>query len=214
MNLVYIHGLDSTANSVKGQLLERYCARHHPDISVHRPDLNQSPERVFGYLTDVVAELSTDAKTVLVGSSLGGYFASIVSNHMGCGALLLNPSTQPHVTLQRFQDNAHADTLESASKNNSDSNSDETLYTTTGGWVMTRADLTWFADHQLTAIHCPDKVAALIKDGDELLDAQISKQFYQAKGATVIMQEGGDHRFSDFAKHLPLVIDIVQQLSS
>ncbi|MGP4953131.1 YqiA/YcfP family alpha/beta fold hydrolase, partial [Psychrobacter sp. T6-1] len=125
-----------------------------------------------------------------------------------------NPSTQPHVTLQRFQDNAHADTLESASENNSDSNSDETLYTTTGGWAMTRADLTWFADHQLTAIHCPDKVAALIKDGDELLDAQISKQFYQAKGATVIMQEGGDHRFSDFAQHLPLVIDIVQQLSS
>lgn len=128
MNIVYVHGLDSDANSNKGLLLESYCQEHYPTIKVHRPDLNQPPEQVFNYLTGWVTELSHDTKTVLIGSSLGGYFSSLVSNHTGCGALLLNPS----------------------------------------------------------------KVAALIKEGDELLNATLSANFYSEQGARVILQQGGD----------------------
>ena len=46
MNLIYIHGLDSDANSTKGLLLDKYCQHHHPDITVLRPDLNKSPAQV------------------------------------------------------------------------------------------------------------------------------------------------------------------------
>ena len=207
INIVYSHGLDSDANSNKGILLEEYCQRNNLDIKVHRPDLNQSPEQVFTYLINLVAELNKDAKTVLIGSSLGGYFSTLVSNHTGCPALLLNPSTQPHITLQRFKNDVSVDPLKS------DRLSDRTLYTTSGGWAITAADLQWFADHQLLDIKYPNKVAALIKKGDELLDTHLSAKFYHKQGATVVLQEGGDHRFSDFAEHLPEVIKIVQQLS-
>ena len=207
INIVYSHGLDSDANSNKGLLLEEYCQKNNLDIKVHRPDLNQSPEQVFRYLTDLVTELSKSAKTVLIGSSLGGYFSTVVSNHTGCPALLLNPSTQPHITLQRFKNDVSVD------PSKSDRLSDRTLYTTSGGWAITAADLQWFAKHQILDIKYPNKVAALIKQGDELLDASLSTKFYREQGATVILQEGGDHRFSDFAKHLPEVIEIVQQLS-
>ena len=208
INIVYSHGLDSDANSNKGLLLEEYCQRNNLDIKVHRPDLNQSPEQVFTYLIDLVTELSKDAKTVLIGSSLGGYFSTLVSNHTGCPALLLNPSTQPHMTLQRFSDESNFD----QTANHDEANS-KVIYTTTGGWAITAEDLQWFADHQLLDIKYPNKVAALIKKGDELLDASLSAKFYHEQGATVILQEGGDHRFSDFAEHLPKVIEIVQQLS-
>ena len=208
INIVYSHGLDSDANSNKGLLLEEYCQKNNLDIKVHRPDLNQSPEQVFSYLIDLVAELSKDAKTILIGSSLGGYFSTLISNHTGCPALLLNPSTQPHMTLQRFSNDSN---LDAATDDNSAKQ--KVLYTTSGGWAITAADLQWFADHQLLDIKYPNKVATLIKKGDELLDATLSAKFYREQGATVILQDGGDHRFSDFADHLPKVIKIVQQLS-
>ena len=212
MNLIYIHGLDSDANSTKGMLLEKYCQHHHPDINVLRPDLNKSPQDVFDKLISLVEEWGSDSKVVFVGSSLGGYFSTLVSNHTGCAALLLNPSTQPHVTLQRF---AHDLLL------NNDSNEgqgedklpkNQILYTTAGGWDITSADLQWFADHQLSEIHYPRKIAVFIKEGDELLNPELSKAFYQQQGSTVILQAGGDHRFSDFGEQLPMVINMLQDL--
>ena len=207
MNIIYIHGLDSDANSTKGLLLEGYCEQHYPEITVQRPDLNQSPEQVFRYLTDLVTELSKDAKTVIIGSSLGGYFSTLVSNHIGCAAILLNPSTQPHITLQRFEEDKSADTLEA------ESHKEKVLHTTDGGWEVTKADLQWFAHHQLLSVENSSQVVVMLKKGDELLDANLSAAFYKHQGATVILQDGGDHRFSDFAKHLATVIDMALQLS-
>ena len=209
MNLIYIHGLDSDANSMKGVLLDEYCQQHHPDITVHRPDLNQPPQVVLDKLVNLVAELDKDSKVVLVGSSLGGYFATLVSNQTGFPALLINPSTQPHITLQRFEDDKDSDTF--ALK--TDNEKDKVLHTTDGGWAITKADLQWFADHQLLTVENPSKVAVIVKEGDELLDAHLSAALYRQQGATVITQQGGDHRFSDFAEHLSKVIDIAQLLA-
>ena len=207
MNLIYIHGLDSDANSTKGMLLEKYCQHHHPDINVLRPDLNKSPQDVFDKLISLVEEWGSDSKVVFVGSSLGGYFSTLISNHIGCPALLLNPSTQPHITLQRFYNTSISNRDSSDGLPNN-----KVLHTTAGGWNITPSDLQWFADHQLLAVNYPDKVAVLLKKGDELLNSELSKAFYQSQGASVAVQAGGDHRFSDFGEQLPKVIDMLQQL--
>ena len=216
MNIVYVHGLDSDANSTKGLLLEEYCKKHYPKITVHRPDLNRSPEQVFSYLNTLVTELKKETKTILIGSSLGGYFSTLVNNHTGCPALLLNPSTQPHITLQRFANelllNSESDSYEGQGEDEVPEN--QILHTTAGGWDITPADLQWFADHQLVSINYPNKIAVLLKEGDELLNAELSKDFYQAHGANVTLQVGGDHRFTDFGEQLPMVISTLQHLSS
>lgn len=212
MNLIYIHGLDSDANSTKGMLLEKYCQHHHPDINVLRPDLNKSPQDVFDKLISLVEEWDSDSKVVFVGSSLGGYFSTLVSNHTGCAALLLNPSTQPHVTLQRFAHDLLLNDDSNEGQGEDELLKNQILYTTTGGWDITSADLQWFADHQLSEIHYPKKIAVFIKEGDELLNPELSKAFYQQQGSTVILQAGGDHRFSDFGEQLPMVINMLQDL--
>ncbi|OLF36975.1 hypothetical protein BTW00_05160 [Psychrobacter sp. C 20.9] len=214
MNLIYIHGLDSDANSTKGLLLEKYCQQYHPDITVLRPDLNKSPAQVREQLLSLVEELSSSkdqqtgsSNTVLVGSSLGGYFSTLISNQIDCPALLLNPSTQPHVTLQRFSDNS------ASNQDSSDESSDnKVLHTTAGGWRITPSDLQWFADHQISQVIYPNKVAVLLKQGDELLNAELSQAFYQSQGASVTVQAGGDHRFSDFGEQLPMVIEMLREL--
>lgn len=208
MNIIYVHGLDSDANSTKGLLLEDYCDKHYPEIKVYRPDLNSAPKQVFEQLVKSVIELNKEDKTVLVGSSLGGYFSTLVSNHTGCPALLLNPSTQPHVTLQRFANELLLESVEDKILDN------HILHTTAGGWNITHADLQWFANHQLLSIDYPHKIAVLLKEGDELLNAKLSKDFYQSHGATVTVQTGGDHRFTDFSEQLPMVISTLQRLLS
>ena len=212
MNLIYIHGLDSDANSTKGMLLEKYCQHHHPDINVLRPDLNKSPQDVFDKLISLVEEWGSDSKVVFVGSSLGGYFSTLVSNHTGCAALLLNPSTQPHVTLQRFAHDLLLNNDSNEGQGEDELPKNQILYTTAGGWDITSADLQWFADHQLSEIHYPKKIAVFIKEDDELLNPELSKAFYQQQGSTVILQAGGDHRFSDFGEQLPMVINMLQDL--
>ena len=221
MNIIYIHGLDSDANSTKGLLLERYCQQYHPDINVLRPDLNKSPARVFEQLVCLIESLNSNQdkgigdindtsiskNTVLVGSSLGGYFSTLVSNHIGCPALLLNPSTQPHMTLQRFSNDDLLDSKDSPI-------TDRVLHQTAGGWSITQSDLQWFADHQLSKVNYPEKIVVFIKEVDELLNSELSKTFYKEQGATVIMQTGGDHRFTDFGEQLPMVISTLQRLLS
>ena len=219
MNIIYIHGLDSDANSTKGLLLERYCQQYHPDINVVRPDLNKSPAQVFEQLVFLIETLDSDENkkvrnikdisnhknTVLIGSSLGGYFSTLVSNHTGCPALLLNPSTQPHITLQRFSDDNWLDSKNSPL-------TDRVLHKTAGGWSITQSDLQWFADHKLSEVNYPEKIAVFIKEGDELLNPELSKAFYQKQGSVVTLQAGGDHRFSDFDKQLPNIIVKLKQL--
>ena len=219
MNIIYIHGLDSDANSTKGLLLERYCQQYHPDINVLRPDLNKSPAQVFKQLVCLIESLNSNENkgignindtsisknTVLIGSSLGGYFSTLVSNHIGCPALLLNPSTQPHMTLQRFSDDNLLDS-------NNSPLTDKVLHQTAGGWSITQSDLQWFADHQLAKVNYPEKIAVFIKEGDELLNPELSKAFYQKQGSVVTLQAGGDHRFSDFDKQLPNIIVKLKQL--
>lgn len=212
MNLIYIHGLDSDANSTKGVLLEKYCQHHHPDINVLRPDLNKSPQDVFDKLISLVEEWGSDSKVVFVGSSLGGYFSTLVSNHKGCAALLLNPSTQPHVTLQRFAHDLLLNHDSNEGQGEDELPKNQILYTTAGGWDITSADLQWFADHQLSEVHYPKKIAVFIKEGDELLNPELSKAFYQQQGSAVTLQIGGDHRFSDFAEQLPKIIEQLRRL--
>ena len=216
MNIIYIHGLDSDANSTKGMLLERYCQQYYPDINVLRPDLNKTPDQVFNQIVSLIKSLERKdtensqfkpSNTVLIGSSLGGYFSTLVSNHTGHPALLLNPSTQPHITLQRFSNNVLLDNYDKESQLE-----DKFLYKTAGGWSMTQTDLRWFEAHRLLEIKYPKKIAVLIKEGDELLNPELSKAFYQEQGSAVALQKGGDHRFSDFAEQLPNIIDKLKQL--
>lgn len=190
MNLIYLHGLDSDANATKGKLLADYCQQHYPNITVMRPDLNRSPSEVVEKVTALINE--SPKETLLVGSSLGGYFATFLSNTLGCPALLINPSIQPHISLQRF----------SLNDEHSELSENQTIYTTLGGWQMTRADLDWFAAHSLTEVTYPKRVLAVVKSGDELLNPELAIDFYTQHGAEVIVQAGGDHRFSDFAEHI------------
>lgn len=196
MRLIYLHGLDSDSNAIKAQIVSRYCAAHHPDIEVIRPDLNRTPDEVVALLSELIGD---GKDTVLMGSSLGGYFATLMSDKTGVPAVLLNPSIRPDISFRRFlQDNFTGDGEQALQ-------ADTVIYTTTGGWQIVYGDLAWLTKHRLQA-RFGERLKAFLQLGDELLDAHASRAFYQEQGAQVLALEGGDHRISDFEDHVQTVV--------
>ncbi|AKG17813.1 hypothetical protein AAX09_09730 [Moraxella bovoculi] len=198
MTIIYLHGLDADPNANKAVI----TANHAKALGIDtlRPDLNCPPDEVVAKLLNLIKE---NPNTVLVGSSLGGYFATLLSDMTGTPCVLLNPSIRPDVSFRRFlSDNFDGQTLVD----------DAVIYTTTGGWQICYGNLAWFEKHRLTVKNA-DKIKVLLKMGDELLDAHASRAFYEQAGADVLAQDGGDHRISDYDDQVGQVVAWVQALS-
>lgn len=195
--IIYLHGLDSGVNANKAIVTADYAKTL--GIDTIRPDLNVSPEEVVAKLTALIKE---NPNCVLVGSSLGGYFATLLSDMTGVPAVLLNPSIRPDVSFQRFlRDNYEGQNLAD----------DAVIYTTTGGWQIKYGDLVWFENHRLIAKN-PSKIKVLLKMGDELLDSHATRAFFEQAGAGVLAQDGGDHRMSDYDSQVGQVLAWVGEL--
>ena len=197
MTIIYLHGLDSDSNATKAIITADYAATLGTDVV--RPDLNCPPDNV---VAKVLALLDKHPNAVLVGSSLGGYFANLLSDMTGTPAVLLNPSIRPDVSFRRFL----SDHFDGQNLDN-----DHIIYITTGGWQIRFGDLAWFENHRLQAKY-PNKIKVLLKMGDELLDAYATQAFYQAKGSEVCSQDGGDHRISDYQDQVAMVLEWVASL--
>lgn len=197
MTIIYLHGLDSDPNATKATI----TAEHAKAIGIDtiRPNLNCPPDET---VTKILGLIEQHPNSVLVGSSLGGYFATLLSDMTGTPAVLLNPSIRPDMSFRRFLNaNFEGKTLAD----------DTPIYRTAGGWQIKFGDLAWFDTHRLT-IKYPNKIKVLLKMGDELLDAHASKQFYETAGTLILAQEGGNHRISDYDKQIGQVLTWVKQL--
>ena len=195
MTIIYLHGLDADPNANKAVI----TANHAKALGIDslRPDLNCPPDDV---VAKILALLQDNPNAVLVGSSLGGYFATLLSDMTGTPAVLLNPSIRPDLSFTRFlTDNFNGQTL----------TDDTVIYTTTGGWHIRYGDLAWFEKHRLTTKN-PHKIKVLLKMGDELLDAHATKAFFESCGADIVAQDGGDHRVSDYGEQVRLVLEWVK----
>ena len=195
MTIIYLHGLDADPNANKAVI----TANHAKALGIDtlRPDLNCPPDDV---VAKILALLQDNPNAVLVGSSLGGYFATLLSDMTGTPAVLLNPSIRPDLSFTRFlTDNFDGQTLAD----------DAVIYTTTGGWQICYGDLAWFEKHRLTTKN-PHKIKVLLKMGDELLDAHATKAFFESCGADIVAQDGGDHRVSDYGEQVRLVLEWVK----
>jgi len=126
----------------------------------------------------------------VVGSSLGGFYATAVAEATGCPAVLLNPAIDPardlrgHIGEQtQFHDpSRHFDFR-----------------------VEYITELQSLTASQITR---PERYAAIIAKGDELLDWREMTGRYP--GAHIRLIEGGDHALSDFDDHLPFLLQFLE----
>jgi predicted esterase YcpF (UPF0227 family) len=123
----------------------------------------------------------------VVGSSLGGYYATWLAEQLGCKAVLLNPAV----------DAARDLAPTSASR----------PLARPGRALLLRAPATWTNCARCSApARCPRPSATTcrIAKGDEVLDWREMTARYP--GATLRLLDGGDHALSDFAQHVDAVL--------
>ena len=188
-HLLYLHGFRSSPQSAKAQIVARWLAQHHPELTLWLPQLPPSPADAMQLIRHGVATWPTDSMAVM-GSSLGGFYATVLAEERGCQAVVLNPAIHPERDLaQHIGHHTH--------------------------WHDPATAFDFLPQHvdELTAMQAPalakpERYAAVIAKGDEVLDWHEMSARYQ--GAQIRLLEGGDHALSDFEDHLPFVMNFLE----
>ena len=189
MHLLYLHGFRSSPASFKAQVMARWLAAQRPDVRWWCPQLPPSPAAAWALIEQGIARWPQH-ETVVVGSSLGGFYATAVAEATGCRALLLNPAVDP------------ARDLATQVGEQSQFHAPEERFFFRPEYIAELKALT------VPAITRPERYSAIIAKGDEVLDWREMVARYP--GATIRLLEGSDHGLGDFNDHLPFVQEFLQ----
>ena len=99
-HLLYLHGFRSSPQSTKAQLIQAAVLQRHPEVIWCAPQLPPSPRLAMEQVSGLIAGWPGHSMGV-VGSSLGGFYASWVARQTGCRTVLLNPAVDPARDLAR-----------------------------------------------------------------------------------------------------------------
>jgi predicted esterase YcpF (UPF0227 family) len=185
-HLLYLHGFRSSPQSAKARLMAQQVAAHHPDWVWLCPQLPPSPREAMSMVAHAIKDWPTHSMAV-VGSSLGGFYATWIAEQRACRAVLLNPAVNPARDLEKYigeQTQFHAP---------------EEHFYFKAEYVQELRDL------QCGELNQPQNYLAIIAKGDEVLDWREMHARYQ--NANVLLLEGGDHAISNFEEHLPAVME-------
>jgi uncharacterized protein len=180
-HLLYLHGFRSSPLSVKAQKLEARVHQRHPAVTWWCPQLPASPAAAMAMLMKGIEAWPRDQMAV-IGSSLGGFYATCVAQACGCKAVVINPATDPARDLA-----GHIGEHSAWHK------PEEKFYFEPRFVDELRALETGPLRH-------PEKFFAVIAKGDEVLDWREMVTRYP--GARIKLLEGSDHGLSDFDSHI------------
>jgi uncharacterized protein len=186
-HLLYLHGFRSSPQSAKAQVMARLVQARHPGVTWWCPQLPASPRQAIELLRAGVADWPRD-RMAIMGSSLGGFYATWLAQHLGCPAVLVNPAVHPARDLARHI-------------------GEHPAWHDPSQRVFFEA--TFVAE--LAALEAQPPVStptlALIAKGDEVLDW---REMLARHGAgRVRLIEGSDHALSDFDTYLPEILEFL-----
>jgi len=183
--IVYLHGFNSSPASGKAQQLAEHMASLGRQKDYFCPALPNSPRAVIAHV-EAELEQRDPVSVTLIGSSLGGFYATHLAEKHGWKAVLVNPAVHAHKLLRSAlgpQTNWH-----SGEK-----------------WELTEAHLAELAALDVDEITLPKRYLLLVQTGDAVLDYRDAVAYYA--GATQIIEDGGDHGFAGFERHYQTILD-------
>ncbi|MDY0007043.1 MAG: YqiA/YcfP family alpha/beta fold hydrolase [Spongiibacteraceae bacterium] len=182
--LVYIHGFLSSSHSAKAEETAHFL-RDQP-VAFRCPQLSDYPDQAWASLVALAEAAAAEARPLaLIGSSLGGYYATALAERYGLRAVVINPAVQP--AIHRFhaylgpQHNPY----------------------TGHRFTLTESHRQALAAIDPAPLQRPDNLWLLAQSGDEVLDYRHAMDFYA--GCRQTIEPGGNHRFDDYARHLPAI---------
>lgn len=189
--LLYLHGFRSSPASFKARVIGQRMAAAGRAGQFICPQLPASPQAAIALALHLV-EGRTDNLSI-VGSSLGGFYATWLAERLGCRAALLNPSVDPL-------------------KNLSQQVGVTTQYHSTEPFEFKPAYIDELRALYVPAITRPERYYLLAATGDEVIDYRDMVAHYAGARQHVI--EGSDHAISEFEQYADEVLAFVDAIPS
>ena len=188
--VVYLHGFRSSPNSSKAvKTKEAIKALSTTDNPIHWycPQLLASPKQSMDMVIGYIQANPVD-RLVVIGSSLGGFYANYLAERYQCKAVTLNPAVRaprelaPHVGVM-------------------------TAYDSDEPFDFRPEYIDELCALQVERLVRPENYFLIAAKGDELLDWKEMVDFYS--GAQQLVLEGSDHGISEYSEYLPQVMRFI-----
>ncbi|MFC7299167.1 YqiA/YcfP family alpha/beta fold hydrolase [Herminiimonas aquatilis] len=177
--ILYLHGFRSSPQSAKTSLLAAHMQALGRGDEYLCPQLPASPRAAVELVLDIASEVNP-AKLTLIGSSLGGYYATYVAEKLGCRAVLLNPAVF-------------------AARDLATQVGVKTQYHTNEPFEFKAAYIDELKALAVDRITHPERYFLMAATGDELLDSREMVAHFASARQHII--DGSDHGISDFAEY-------------
>ena len=186
--LLYLHGFLSSPESSKAVQVRDWLAANRPDVEYVCPYVPSKPPEAHDLLDQVVGDLLPGPLCVM-GSSLGGYFATWIAERHDLRAVLINPAVETRSLEPEYVG------VELHNYHN-----DDTV-------VLTSDDIDLLCSLSPEVISRPENYFLMVQTGDEVLDYRLAVDKYA--GARQLVERGGDHGFQDFERHIAQSIEFL-----
>ncbi|MEK8086088.1 YqiA/YcfP family alpha/beta fold hydrolase [Aquabacterium sp. A3] len=187
-HLLYLHGFRSSPHSFKARMIAAHVAALNQSSPPEQaimwlcPQLPPSPDEAVTQVLDAVADWPRE-RMAIIGSSLGGFYATALGERLGCRVAVINPAVAPARDLARYI-------------------GEQTSFHNPEDRFFFRPEFVpSFAALHPYPITRPERYWALISKGDEVLNWEEMVAHYPHTTMTVL--PGSDHAVSDFSEHLP-----------
>ncbi|MGH8808145.1 MAG: YqiA/YcfP family alpha/beta fold hydrolase [Noviherbaspirillum sp.] len=182
--ILYLHGFRSSPHSFKARVLAQRMQALGRSAEYLCPQLSASPRDAIALAEQLARGVSADQLT-LIGSSLGGYYATYLAERLGCRAVLLNPAVKPPRDLEKYVGVT-------------------TAYHSDEPFEFKREYIGELEALAVERITRPERYFLIAATGDEVLDWREMTAHYPRARQLVI--EGSDHGISEFDQYADQVL--------
>lgn len=187
--IIYLHGFRSAPASIKASALQQHMAAKGLGEAFWCAQLPVEPAAAIALIEAQIAHCRTqrpDQPPTLVGSSLGGYYATHLAEQHDLRAVLVNPAVVAPLSLEAYI-------------------GEQTNLYTGETFQFTHDYIAQLRAMDVACITRPEKYWLLAETGDEVLDYRDAVAKYAGARQTVL--EGGDHGFSRWTDYLDAVLE-------
>jgi predicted esterase YcpF (UPF0227 family) len=182
--IIYLHGFNSSPLSGKAQYLKRHLDEQGRGAEFACPQLPHRPDLALAIVESEIAQQPRE-KITLVGSSLGGFYATWLAEKHSVRAVVINPAIDPHAGLRAYLGPQRA-------------------FQGGESYELTEEHLRQWKELFVVRVH-PERYLLLVETGDEVLDYWAAVRKY--KGAKQVVVQGGDHSLASFPEQIPLIME-------
>ncbi len=184
--IIYLHGFNSGGRSHKAAWLREHLAPlpvFAPDYPAHRA--REALRVLRKFIRRLRRENPRDRRLMLIGSSLGGFWAQRLAPEFDASMVLINPSVRPDETLAH-----HTGCYPNEA--------------TGGETVLTADDVRALKAQRVDPCNPAVPTLVLLDAGDEVLDHRLAEAAFRGCGRTIVYP-GGSHRFEHLPDALPAI---------